>query len=77
MTLRDKLVATLAQQYDQYGFNRQDAADAILATVRADKTSAATVDRVFANITSRGMPVDTKSFILEVLIAAMGTDHDA
>ena len=46
MTFRDKIVTTLALQYDQYGFNRQDAADAILALVREHLTSTEFTDQL-------------------------------
>ena len=45
MSLRDEIVATLAKQYDQHGFNRQDAADAILSLISAHLASDAAVER--------------------------------
>jgi len=75
MTLRDKLVATLAQQYDQYGFNRQDAADAILAAIREHMTSEDVIQDIGSSLELVGFvhfPDAGADHLRAAILAALG-----
>jgi len=75
MTLRDKLVATLAQQYDQYGFNRQDAADAILAAIREHMTSDEVIHNIGSDLELNGawhIPHGAAAALKNAILAALG-----
>jgi len=75
MTLRDKLVATLAQQYDQYGFNRQDAADAILAAIREHMTSDEVIHNIGSDLELNGawhIPHGAAAALKNAVLAALG-----